>query len=43
MPGAIITGEISQSEGDWVFEDFRICVTKEDGVVQTSIEYPKPA
>jgi hypothetical protein len=43
MPSAIVIGKISQSESDWVLEDFRVLVRKEDGVVQTSIEYPKPA
>jgi hypothetical protein len=43
MPSAIIIGKISQSEGDWVLEDFRISIRKEDRVVQTSIEYSKPA
>jgi hypothetical protein len=43
MLSTIIIDKVSQSEGDWVLEDFRICVRKEDRVVQTSIEYPKPA
>jgi hypothetical protein len=43
MLSAIIIGKINQSEGDWVLEDFRIGIRKEDRVVQTSIEYPKPA
>jgi hypothetical protein len=43
MPSAIIISKVSQSEGDWVVEDFRIYVRKEDRVVQTSIEYPKLA
>jgi hypothetical protein len=43
MPSAIIIGKVSQSEGNWVLKDFRIGVRKEDRVVQTSIEYPKPA
>jgi hypothetical protein len=43
MPSAIIIGRISQSEGDWVLEDFRISVGEKDRVVQTPIEYSKPA
>jgi hypothetical protein len=43
MPSAIIISKISQSESDWVLEDFRVHVREEDGGVQTSIEYPKPA
>jgi hypothetical protein len=41
MPSAIIISEISQSKGDWVLENFRISVGKEDRVVQTPIEYSK--
>jgi hypothetical protein len=43
MLSAIIIAKISQSESDWVLKDFRIGIRKEDRVVQTSIEYPKPA
>jgi hypothetical protein len=43
MPSAIIIGKISQSKGDWVLDNFRISVGKEDRVVQTLIEYTKPA
>jgi hypothetical protein len=43
MPSVIVIGKISQSKGDWVLKDFRIGIRKEDRVVQTSIEYPKPA
>jgi hypothetical protein len=42
MPSTIIIGKVSQSDGDWVLEDFRISIGKEDRVVQTPIEYPKP-
>jgi hypothetical protein len=41
MPGAIIIGKISQSEGDRVLKDLRISVGKEDRVVQAPIENPK--
>jgi hypothetical protein len=41
MPSAIIIGKISQSKGDWILENFRISIGKEDRVVQTPIEYPK--
>jgi hypothetical protein len=43
MPSAMIIGKVSQSEGDWILKDFRICVRKEDWVVQASVEYPKLA
>jgi hypothetical protein len=42
MLSAIIIGKISQSKGDWVLKNFRISIGKEDRVVQTPIEYPKP-
>jgi hypothetical protein len=43
MPSAIIIVKVSQSKDDWVLKDFRIYVRKEDWVIQTSIEYTKPA
>jgi hypothetical protein len=43
MPSAIIIAKVSQSEGDWILKDFRICVRKEDWVVQALVEYLKPA
>jgi hypothetical protein len=43
MPSAIIIGKVSQSKGDWILKDFRICVRKEDWVVQTLVEYPQLA
>jgi hypothetical protein len=42
MPCAVIIGKISQSKGDRVLKNFRISVGKEDRVVQTPIENPKP-
>jgi hypothetical protein len=43
MPSAIIIGNVSQSEGDWILKDCRIGVRKEEWVVQASVEYPKLA
>jgi hypothetical protein len=42
-PGVDIIGKISQLEGDRVLENFRFSVGKEDRVVQTLIENPKPS
>jgi hypothetical protein len=42
MPSAVIIGKISQPKGDRVLKNFRISVGKEDRVVQTPIENPKP-
>jgi hypothetical protein len=43
MPSAIIIGKVSQSKGDWIIKNLKICIREEDWVVQTSVEYPKPA
>jgi hypothetical protein len=42
-PSVNIIGKISQPEGDQVLENFRLSVGKEDRVVQTLIENPKPS
>jgi hypothetical protein len=43
MPSAFIIGKVIQSKGAWIFKDFRICVRKVDWIVQTLVEYSKPA
>jgi hypothetical protein len=43
MPSTIIIGKVSQSEGDWVLKNLRICIREEDWAVQASVEYPKLA
>jgi hypothetical protein len=43
MLSAFIIGKVIQSEGTWIFKDFRICVRKVDWIVQTLVEYSKAA
>jgi hypothetical protein len=43
MPRAFIIGKVIQSEGAWIFKDFRIYVRKVDWIVQTLVEYSKLA
>jgi hypothetical protein len=43
MPSAFIICKVIQSKGAWIFKDFRICIRKVDWIVQTLVEYSKPA